>query len=330
MAVESLVAHGFLDYEVGIIRGAATSMIRRCRGHAQAASTQNYLPAELAVTKHPGQDPGSTSIRSASPCRYCPPGTIHRGGKASDYADLACPNPLPRNRSRLNLGIIRSARHGPFGQLGVRGRPLRPAGLAVQPGVERGTRDLKDLAQPLHPVGVPVVSDEPEAAHQLVSSAKYLAARRRISRSVTSLACSATSSSFCVCSAAIRARNAPSSSSGDSRPRRRPGPPVRSGCDVPPDVASAPAVAAVAVWARTHLLRVRREIPRSAAIPRVAPGVGSVQVDGLATELVGVVPSGHDRGSSRFPGRGRIQRVQDQGSRPGWARRSPSPSGGYA
>jgi hypothetical protein len=25
---------------------------------------------------------------------------------------------------------------------------------------------------------------------------------------------------------------------------------------------------------------------------------------------------GHDRGSSRFPGRGRIQRVQDQGSRP--------------
>jgi catechol 2,3-dioxygenase-like lactoylglutathione lyase family enzyme len=28
------------------------------------------------------------------------------------------------------------------------------------------------------------------------------------------------------------------------------------------------------------------------------------------------VLAGHDRGSSRFPGRGRIQRVQDQGSRP--------------
>ena len=101
MAVESLAAHRLLDYEVGIIRGAATSMIRRCRGHAQAASTQNYLPADLVVTKHSGQDPGATSIRSASPCRYCPPGTIHRGGKASDYADLTSPNPLPRNRSRL-------------------------------------------------------------------------------------------------------------------------------------------------------------------------------------------------------------------------------------
>src|SRR6476620_8167593 len=139
----------------------------------------------------------------------------------------------------------------PFGQLGVRGRPLRPAGPAVEPGVERGTCDLKDLAQPLHPVGVPVVSDEPEATHQFVSPAKYLAARRRISRSVTSLACSATSSSFSVSSAATRARNAASSSSGDS-PRRRPGPPVRLGCDAPPAVASAPAAPVVAVWARTH------------------------------------------------------------------------------
>ena len=101
MAVESLAAHRLLDDEVGIIRRAATAMIRRCRGHAQAASTQNYLPAGLAVTEHAGQDLAASGIRSASPCRYCPPGTIHRGGKASDYADLAIANPLLRNRSRL-------------------------------------------------------------------------------------------------------------------------------------------------------------------------------------------------------------------------------------
>jgi hypothetical protein len=44
---------------------------------------------------------------------------------------------------------------------------------------------------------------------------------------------------------------------------------------------------------------------------------GPVQVDGLAPELRRVRLAGHDReSSSRFSGRGRIQRVQDQGSRP--------------
>ena len=42
-----------------------------------------------------------------------------------------------------------------------------------------------------------------------------------------------------------------------------------------------------------------------------------IQVNSLAAELLRVVLAGHDRGSSRFPGRGRIQRVQDQGSSPG-------------
>jgi hypothetical protein len=54
------------------------------------------------------------------------------------------------------------------------------------PGVERRTRDLDDLAQPLHIEGVPVIGDELEAAHQFVSLAKYLAADRRTSRSVAS------------------------------------------------------------------------------------------------------------------------------------------------
>ena len=42
-----------------------------------------------------------------------------------------------------------------------------------------------------------------------------------------------------------------------------------------------------------------------------------VQVNSLAPKLLRVVLTGHDRGSSRFPSRGRIQRVHDQGSRPG-------------
>ena len=58
------------------------------------------------------------------------------------------------------------------------------------------------------------------------------------------------------------------------QPAPAPRPTVRPGCDAPQDVASAPAVPAVAVWARTHSLRVCREIPKSAAIPRsVASGV---------------------------------------------------------
>ena len=43
-----------------------------------------------------------------------------------------------------------------------------------------------------------------------------------------------------------------------------------------------------------------------------------VRVHRAVTRLDCVVLAGHDRGSSRFPGRGRIQRVQDRGSRPEW------------
>ena len=42
-----------------------------------------------------------------------------------------------------------------------------------------------------------------------------------------------------------------------------------------------------------------------------------IQINSPAAELLRVVLAGRDRGSSRFPGRGRIQRVQDQGSSPG-------------
>jgi hypothetical protein len=56
------------------------------------------------------------------------------------------------------------------------------------------------------------------------------------------------------------------------------------------------------------------QIRRDPAVRRTWGGL--IQLDGLPPELVGVDLAGDDRGSSRFPGRGRIQRVQDQGSRP--------------
>src|SRR5699024_3818688 len=62
-----------------------------------------------------------------------------------------------------------------------------------------------DLAQPLDAVGAPVVGDELEAVHQFVSPAKYLAAARRMSRSSSSLVCSARSNLFSASSRAIRA-----------------------------------------------------------------------------------------------------------------------------
>lgn len=52
----------------------------------------------------------------------------------------------------------------------------RPGAGGFRSGIERRTRDLEEFAQPLHRVGVEVVGDELEAAHQFVSPAKNLAA----------------------------------------------------------------------------------------------------------------------------------------------------------
>jgi hypothetical protein len=104
----------------------------------------------------------------------------------------------------------------PFGQFGVGDGSLLSAGLTGQPGVERGPGNLDEFAQPLHLEGVPVVGDELETAHQFVSPAKYFAAWRRMSRSVSSLA-------FSVSNAATCARNCASSASADpARPARCP------------------------------------------------------------------------------------------------------------
>lgn len=73
-----------------------------------------------------------------------------------------------------------------LGQLGVRQLP-RDAGLdAGQPAVEAGSGALRYPAQSLDAEGAAVVLDELEATHQLVSFAKYFAARRSMSRSISS------------------------------------------------------------------------------------------------------------------------------------------------
>ena len=150
----------------------------------------------------------------------------------------------------------------PLGQLRSAASRARVPGRAGQPVVEPGPVDLQELAQPLHLVGVPVVGDELEAAHQFVSPAKYLAALRRMSRSVSSW---------------------------------------RS-------------------WSPT-----RPPVPATALPRSVAPGVdryrSTARRRNSSMSFLRAVIADH----SRFPGRGRIQRVQDQGSSPHRGAGTPAP-----
>ena len=58
------------------------------------------------------------------------------------------------------------------------------------------------------------------------------------------------------------------------------------------------------------------------------PGSGLVQVDGLPTELIGIVLAGHGSGSSRFPSNlCWIRRVQEPGSGPNFAYRDATTEG---
>src|SRR3954471_13020537 len=150
------------------------------------------------------------------------------------------------------LGVHRP---DPLRELVVGRRPGSPARGGVSPGVERRPGDPHDLTQPLHLEGVPVVGDELEAGHQRVSPAKYLAAARRMSRSLFNFRASASSS-------ATRDRSRASSCSGVSSPGI-------GGADRPAGrrYTSTPA-------AFNHADNVESMIPRSAAMPTtVAPGV---------------------------------------------------------
>src|SRR5690606_19427649 len=117
-----------------------------------------------------------------------------------------------------------------------------PGRRGGEPPVETGSGHLEDLAQPLHRRGVAVVVDELEAAHQLVSPAKYFADLRRISRSVSSLRICALSCLF-----------SSSSTDSDDTPPAGAGFRGRSAADaVPVRLRSA----------RTQLRRVSRLTPR--------------------------------------------------------------------
>jgi hypothetical protein len=108
-------------------------------------------------------------------------------------------------------GIIVVHDADPLGELLIGGLSGGSGIGGSAPGIKRRTRDLNDLAQPLHLEGVPVVGDEPQAAHQFVSPAKYLAADRRMSRSVANRVFSARSRP-------TSARNRASSCSGVCTP----------------------------------------------------------------------------------------------------------------
>ena len=81
-----------------------------------------------------------------------------------------------------------------LGERVVVGLALRAGLGAREPAVEQGAPDLDALAEPLHLEGVLVVGNELEAAHQVVSPAKYCAAARKISRLVASVRSAASSS----------------------------------------------------------------------------------------------------------------------------------------
>ena len=116
----------------------------------------------------------------------------------------------PWVRSASWIGRIRSANSA---SAATEGSACRGG---AQPGVERGSGNLQEFAQPLHLDGVPVVGDE--LAHQFVSPAKYSTAWRRVSRSVLS-------SAFSVSTAATCARNcAPAQRRTRSRPIQIDGP----------------------------------------------------------------------------------------------------------
>ena len=144
-----------------------------------------------------------------------------------------------------------------------------------------------------------MVGDELEAAHQFVSPAKYLAADRRISRSVASLAFSARSALF-------SARSRASSCSGVSTPGTGRG--RRGGPAVPDRHASGLAPRRQRRLTDTELASDHGD-RRALGVP--------VQRDRIPLELIRVILPRHRVGSSRFPRQtSRDWRVQHLGSSP--------------
>src|SRR3954469_8292703 len=89
-------------------------------------------------------------------------------------------------RAAVGAVELRVNRPDPPREFGIRLCAGRPHLRGGTPPVEPRAGNGKDTAQSLHAEGAGVVGDELEATHQLVSPAKYLAARRRMSRSSSS------------------------------------------------------------------------------------------------------------------------------------------------
>src|SRR5699024_6427635 len=86
----------------------------------------------------------------------------------------------------------------------------------ISPFVIARALDTQHSTHPLHLMGVPVVINELEADHQVVSAAKYFVAFRRIARSSASLSFSARSRLARSTRSAFSTRRRASSSSADS------------------------------------------------------------------------------------------------------------------
>src|SRR5690606_19853903 len=211
-----------------------------------------------------GRDPSSTAVADNAVLTHHPghplvvDPLVHGDAIVEFCGDPGC-----------SVGVVLGMdRPDSFGQLRVGRGASGPVRLGGLPGVVGRTLELDELAQPLHLIGVGVVGDELEAGHQFVSPAKYLAALRRISRSVVSLVASARRAAF---SASRRASFC--STVSDSLPV--PGLGLWGRAGVCTRVPSTWVLVPVPYWS-IQPVKVPRTTPRSAAIPRiVAPGVDS-------------------------------------------------------
>ena len=211
-------------------------LISRFRDRGANPATQPG-PRQLVGTHHPGDAlVVDTILAGGAVVQFdghprCPVGRVPTSFRVLDPSD-------PCSQDSVVLSALLTGRAG------------------FLPGIERGAGQLQHLAQPLHLVGGLVVGDELEAVHQLVSPAKYLAALRRMSRSVSTLALSARNRAFSASSRAILA-------TGDS--------PEGGVAGVGPSLVRTPLPKSL-----THNDRVPRETPNSPAICfNVAPGVVS-------------------------------------------------------
>lgn len=148
---------------------------------AVLTALQNFCGPDLV-------DTAGLHALSGSPA--CWAGVTGPAGAASAHR---CPTSRPPSRSSA---VIRSYRYVIsrvcVDRVRPEGRAASAAFFVAQNGsssslrAEPEAREVRQGEQVLHSEGVPVVGDEPEAAHRLVPTAEHLAARHRMSCYVSS------------------------------------------------------------------------------------------------------------------------------------------------